>query len=56
MYENGRGIPNNDREAARWYRKAAEQGNSWAQQKLGSLYREGRGVTQNAVNAYAWQT
>ena len=31
MYDNGRGVAQNDAEAVRWYRKAAEQGDAGAQ-------------------------
>lgn len=34
MYANGRGVPQDDGEAAKWYRKAAEQGYPAAQNKL----------------------
>jgi TPR repeat protein len=30
MYGNGRGVPKDDMEAVRWYRKAAEQGDAHA--------------------------
>jgi len=38
-------------EAAKWYRKAAEQGDSKAQANLGRMYEEGRGVRTNFVKA-----
>ena len=31
MYANGAGIPQDDQEAVRWYRLAAEQGHTMAQ-------------------------
>ena len=31
MYQNGRGVPQNDTEAVAWYRKAAEKGKANAQ-------------------------
>ncbi|MCH7566103.1 MAG: sel1 repeat family protein, partial [Nitrospirae bacterium] len=31
MYSKGRGVPQDDAEAVRWYRRAAEQGNAAAQ-------------------------
>ena len=37
-----------------WYRKAAEQGNSFAQSNLGFLYANGQGVRQDYVQAYKW--
>ncbi len=38
MYEYGRGVRQNDAEAAKWYRKASVQGVSVAQYKLGIMY------------------
>lgn len=35
MYLEGNGVPQDDSEAAKWFRKAAEQGNSKAQKVLG---------------------
>lgn len=40
--------------AAKWYQKAANQGNKDAQYKLGLLYAESLGVSQNLVAAYFW--
>ena len=37
-----------------WYRLAAEQGFSKAQNNLGILYEAGVGVTQDEAEAYAW--
>ena len=28
MYDNGKGVPENDAEAVKWYRKAADQGHA----------------------------
>ena len=42
MFETGRGVPQNYTEAAMWYRRAAEQGDSLAQYSLGLLYDRGR--------------
>ena len=35
MYDTGRGVPQNDAEAVRWFRMAAEQGNADAQVHAG---------------------
>ena len=40
--------------AAKWYRMAAEQGEAHAQNRLGSLYADGRGVPQDYAEAYFW--
>ncbi len=37
LFETGRGVPQNYTEAAMWYRRAAEQGDSRAQYSLGLL-------------------
>ena len=34
MYDFGNGVPENDTDAIRWYRRAAEQGNAKAQGML----------------------
>lgn len=41
-------------EAAKWYRKAAGQGNSSAQVNLGAMYAEGQGVAQDFREALVW--
>lgn len=56
-YEAGRsGLKKDPAEAARWYRLSAEQGDPWAQASLGLLYRFGKGVEKDLVEAYAWLT
>ena len=41
-------------EAAKWYRKAAVQGHTVAQILLGTSYRDGEGMPQNYIEAFAW--
>jgi len=41
-------------QAAKWYRKAAEQGHSGAQNNLGSLYQHGLGLTKNMQESIKW--
>jgi hypothetical protein len=41
-------------EAAKWYRKAAEQGHAGAQLYLGILLAQANGVERNFVEAYKW--
>src|SRR5215467_2107725 len=53
-YYRGRSVPQNDSEAAKWFRLAAEQGDAQAQYNLGLAYARGEGVTQNAVDAHMW--
>ena len=43
-----------DREAAMWWQKAAEQGQSDAQYWLGKSYESGRGVVQHDKEATKW--
>ena len=54
MYENGRGVTQNNPEAVKWFRRAAEQGHAMAQNNLGFMYEKGRGVTQNYPEALQW--
>ena len=54
MYEYGDGVPENDAEAVKWYRKAAKQGDANAQSNLGMMYERGDGVGENHVLAYVW--
>lgn len=54
MYEEGRGVAQNDAEAVRWYRKGAAGGNALAMNNLGFMYEEGRGVAQDYAEALRW--
>ena len=54
MYADGRGVPQDDAEAVRWYRLAAAQGLALAQCNLGIMYDNGRGVPQDDVSAHMW--
>jgi hypothetical protein len=54
MYANGWGVPRDDAESNRWYRKAAEQGDASAQSLVGSAYVFGRGAPKDFVQAYLW--
>jgi hypothetical protein len=54
MYERGQGVPQDYAEAAKWYRKAAEQGEPSAQNNLGFMYGKGRGVPPDYVQAHMW--
>jgi hypothetical protein len=54
MYDDGQGVPQDDKEAARWYRAAAEQGAAGAQFNLGTMYKHGSGVSQDYVQAFMW--
>ena len=52
MYEEGRGVAQDDAAAEKWARLAAEQGSAKAQDILGFMYFDGRGVTLDYVQAY----
>ena len=54
MYGGGKGIPEDQVEAVKWYRKAAEKGLADAQDTLGLKYATGSGVPLDFVQAYAW--
>ncbi len=56
MYDYGRGVPQNDKTAVRWYTLAAEQGFAEAQNDLGAMYHYGKGVDQNHNTAVKWYT
>src|SRR5687768_7601769 len=42
IFAKGQGVAKNEKEAAKWYLKAAEQGNPKAQLFLGNAYLRGR--------------
>ena len=48
------GSPEDDAEAVRWFRMAAEQGHAGAQFNLGLMYAEGRGVPEDHAAAADW--
>jgi TPR repeat protein len=52
MYRSGQGVPQDYTEAAKWYRKAAEQGDTEAQYNLGLAYTKGLGAPQGFVLAH----
>ena len=54
MYATGNGVPKDDQEAVRWYRKSAEQGLADAQFLLGTMYATGKGVPQDYREAAKW--
>ncbi|MEI3420825.1 MAG: hypothetical protein V8R91_07140 [Butyricimonas faecihominis] len=42
------------REAVKWYRKAALNGDFYAQNNLGLMYKDGEGIAQNYAEAAKW--
>jgi uncharacterized protein len=53
-YANGKGIGQDDVEAVKWYRAAAEQGNPLAQAAPGFMYERGRGTGKDEAEAVKW--
>ncbi len=54
MYTKGQGVPKNDKEAALWYLKAAEQDDTRAQFIIAEMYAKGQGVPQDDKQAASW--
>ena len=53
-YYNGDGLPQSYENAAKWFRKAADQGHILAQFNLGLMYDDGQGVPQSYTEAAKW--
>ena len=51
MYNEGEGVPLDDKESVKWYRLAAEQGDAQAQSNLGVMYDNGEGVPEDDKEA-----
>ena len=56
MHRDGQGVPQNFKEALRWFTKAAEQGHAGAQSNLGVMHQVGQGVPQNFKEVLRWYT
>ena len=54
LFKEGRGVPQSDVEAVRWWKKAADYGDMQAQFYLGAQYLQGTGVAQSYVEAARW--
>lgn len=54
IYQDGRGVPQNDAQAVTWFTKAADSGNSDAMLSLGVAYLYGKGVSQDNKTACMW--
>jgi hypothetical protein len=54
VYTRGYAVRQDETEAAKWFRRAAEQGDATAQLQLGIMYADGRGVPQNFSDAAKW--
>jgi TPR repeat protein len=55
-YYEGKIVPQDYKEAVKWFTKAAEQGNAEAQLGLGDRYYFGQGVTKDYKEAVRWYT
>lgn len=53
-YWFGQGVRRDDRQAAYWFEKAAEQGHRGAQYSAGWMHQHGRGVPQDYAKAASW--
>ena len=56
MYDDGDGVPQDHREAVKWYSLAAEQGWGEAGFTLGRMYDDGDGVPEDDREAVKWHT
>lgn len=54
LHENGLGVPIDKAEAARWFRRAAEQEDRLAQAYLAEMYGKGLGVPRDDAEALRW--
>jgi Sel1 repeat len=54
LYYRGRGVSQDDTQAASWFRRAAAQGDAAAQFNLGVMSEEGRGLPQDRAEAGKW--
>lgn len=54
LYHEGAGLPKDDAEAMRWFRKAADQSYARAQDSIGEMYGAGWGVPRDAKEAISW--
>lgn len=53
-YVKGEGVPKDQVEAVKWFRKAAEQNDAGAQYNIGVGYYNGEGVAKDPVEAVKW--
>jgi TPR repeat protein len=54
IYQRGLGVTQNPVEAAKWFSRAAELGNTVAMLRLGEMYWKGSGVRPDKISAYAF--
>ena len=51
---SGQGVPQNFKEAAKWYQRSADQGFAQAEYRLGTLYERGLGLKPDREQATQW--
>lgn len=56
LYDEGKGVPQDDALALKWYQRAADQGLAQAQVNLAIMYENGQGMAPNPQRAYFWYT
>ena len=56
MYYRGQGVSKDYKEALKWYRKGADQGNVRAIKRVGDVYYKGKGVIKDNKEAVKWYT
>ena len=54
MHEWGNGVPQDNSQALKWYKRSAELFHKDAQNNLGALYSKGEGTEQSFVEALKW--
>ena len=54
MHEWGNGVPQDNSQALKWYKRSAERFHKDAQNNLGALYSKGEGTEQDFVEALKW--
>lgn len=54
IYEKAKGVPRDNKQAAYWYRAAAEKGHAKAMLNIAFCYANGMGVGQNYQEAFIW--
>jgi TPR repeat protein len=53
-YIQGNGVPQDSKEAAKWFQRAASQGEANAQFNLGLMHQSGEGMPKDIVRAHMW--
>ena len=55
MYESGNGVEKDETEAAKWYKRSAEQGFAIAQNNFGNMLQGGKGVKKNTRPSFGYE-